>query len=143
MPLVFSSRYHGTFVLFFILTLICFVKSVYGEKIAYKAVTNDDGVQVVEIIGDSYYFSPNHIIIKVDLPVELKVRKKSRSIVPHNVVIKAPAGIKFSTKISIKPTIIKFTPTQIGKYVFYCDKKLLFFKSHKERGMEGTFEVVK
>ena len=24
---------------------------------------------------------------------------------------------------------------------FYCDKKLLFFKSHREKGMEGVLKV--
>jgi plastocyanin len=41
-----------------------------------------------------------------------------------------------------KPELIKFTPTKIGKYAMYCDKKLLWFKSHRERGMEGVIEVV-
>jgi plastocyanin len=40
-----------------------------------------------------------------------------------------------------EPAIIKFTPTEPGKYEFYCGKKLLFFKSHKEKGMVGTLEV--
>jgi hypothetical protein len=28
-----------------------------------------------------------------------------------------------------------------GTFPFYCDKKLLFFKSHHERGQEGHLEV--
>jgi plastocyanin len=44
-------------------------------------------------------------------------------------------------QISTEPKIIKFTPTKTGKFPFYCDKKLLFFKSHRERGMEGIIEV--
>jgi hypothetical protein len=30
----------------------------------------------------------------------------------------------------------------VGEYPFYCSKKLLFFKSHREKGMEGMLEVV-
>jgi plastocyanin domain-containing protein len=111
-----------------------------GEKI-FKATVGEDGVQHVEILGGGYFFTPSHIIVKVNVPVELKVRKET-GIVPHNIMIKAPeAGINFSVSLSDKPEIIKFTPTKIGTYPFYCDKKLLFFESHREKGMEGVLEV--
>jgi hypothetical protein len=29
---------------------------------------------------------------------------------------------------------------QPGIYLFYCDKKLLFLPSHREKGMEGRLE---
>ena len=32
-------------------------------------------------------------------------------------------------------------PTRAGTYAFYCDKKLLFFPSHREKEMEGQIEV--
>ncbi len=38
--------------------------------------------------------------------------------------------------------VIRFTPTRVGSYPFYCNKKLLFFESHREKGMEGILEVV-
>jgi plastocyanin len=40
-----------------------------------------------------------------------------------------------------KSATVRFTPTHPGTFVFYCDKKLLFFKSHREKGMEGRLEV--
>ena len=40
-----------------------------------------------------------------------------------------------------KGTIVRFTPTQRGLFTFYCDKKLIFFKSHREKGMEGLLDV--
>jgi hypothetical protein len=36
---------------------------------------------------------------------------------------------------------VKFTPAVAGTFAIYCDKKLLFFKSHREKGQEGTLEV--
>ncbi len=75
--------------------------------------------------------------------MELKIRKEP-GITPHNIVIKEPdAGIDIRESLDSEPKIIRFTPKKIGKYPFYCDKRLLFFKSHRERGMEGTLEVVK
>jgi plastocyanin domain-containing protein len=60
------------------------------------------------------------------------------------IVIKAPeAGIDISESLSTEPKIIRFTPIKTGKYVFYCAKKFLFFKSHRDKGMEGVLEVIK
>ncbi len=110
------------------------------EKI-YRAVIDKDGVQRVDIVGGSYFFTPNHIFVKVNVPVELKVRK-GPGIVPHNFVIKAPdAGMDIDESLGTEPKTIRFTPTKTGKYPFYCSKKLLFFESHREKGMEGTLEV--
>ena len=101
-----------------------------------------DGVQRVEVVGGDYYFDPNIIIVKVNVPVELVV-KKAGGIASHNIVLKAPeAGINFSETLSSKPNSIKFTPTKTGKYPFECTKRFLFFKSHKGRGMHGVLEVV-
>lgn len=112
------------------------------EKV-FTASIDKDGVQRVEILGGSYFFSPNHIIVKVDVPVEIKVRKES-GIVPHDIVMKSPeAGMDFKVSLHEDTQTIRFTPTRTGVYPFYCDKKLLFFESHREKGMEGTIEVEK
>ncbi|MEK7197104.1 MAG: quinol oxidase, partial [Nitrospirota bacterium] len=89
-----------------------------------------------------YFFEPYHIIVKINMPVELTVRKKP-GIVPHDIIVNAPeAGINFKEDLSKESKVIRFTPKKTGKYPVYCSKKLLFFKSHKERGMEGLLEVV-
>ncbi len=115
--------------------------AVKKEKRVVAAV-DADGVQRVEVIGGGYFFDPNYIVVKVNVPVELKVRKED-GFVPHDIVVKAPeAGINFSESLGKDPKVIRFTPTAIGKYEMYCSKKLLFVKSHKERGMDGIIEVV-
>jgi plastocyanin len=102
-----------------------------------------DGVQRVAIVGGSYFFKPNHIVVKVNIPVELTVSKES-GLVPHDIVAKSPeAGIVFQESLSSTPKIIKFTPTKVGEYPLYCSKKAPFSKSHREKGMEGVIEVVK
>ena len=101
-----------------------------------------DGVQRVEIVGGGYFYKPNHIVVKVNIPVELTVSKES-GLVPHDIVAKSPeAGIEFQESMSSTPKIIKFTPTKVGKYPLYCSKKAPFSKSHREKGMEGVIEVV-
>jgi plastocyanin domain-containing protein len=111
------------------------------ESQIFKA-SIDGGIQKVSILGGSYFFKPNHIIVKVNVPVHLSIQKES-GMVPHNIVIKAPeAGIDVEEAMKTKVKTIKFTPTQTGTYKVFCSKKLLFFASHEKKGMEGILEVI-
>jgi plastocyanin domain-containing protein len=121
---------------------VLFVTNLYAEQTTFRASIDKDGVQKVEVLGGDYFFRPNHIIVKVNVPVEMKVSKEG-GVVPHNIVIHEPdAGIDFNETLGKEPKVIKFTPKRVGKYLFSCDKKLLFFQSHKDKGMKGAFEVV-
>ena len=112
------------------------------QKEVYVAKTDPDGVQRVRLEGGGYFFKPNHIVIKVNVPVELLASREA-GFVPHNLVIKAPeAGISVDEDLAAEIKKIAFTATAVGKYPFYCSNKLLFFASHRERGMEGVLEVV-
>jgi len=105
------------------------------------ATIDADGVQRVEILGGGYFYNPNYVVVKVNVPVELSVRKES-GMTPHDFVIKAPeAGIVVSVSLDAKPQIVKFTPTKAGTYPFFCSKKMVFMSSHKDKGMEGVLEV--
>jgi plastocyanin len=101
-----------------------------------------DGIQRGTLILDSYSYSPKHIVVTAGKPVELTL-KSVTTITPHNFVLKEPgAGVNVDQTVDHGETaIVKFTPTQPGTYTFYCDKKLLFFPSHREKGMEGRLEV--
>lgn len=111
----------------------------------FVAIVGPDGVQHADITGGEYYFEPNHIVLKVNVPAELMVKKSKDTswFIPHDIVVKAPeAGIDFKVSLTTEPQTVKFTPTKTGKYPFYCDKKPPFGKSHKDKGMEGVIEVV-
>jgi plastocyanin len=110
-------------------------------KDVYKATVDSSGVQKIEMVGGSYYFRPNDIIVKVNVPVEISIKKEPGA-TPHDIVLRAPeAGIDFKVELSTDPKIIKFTPTKVGKYPFYCDHRFLFW-THRAKGMEGVLEVV-
>jgi plastocyanin len=112
------------------------------QKEVHVAKIDPDGVQRVRLEGGSYFFKPNHIVVKVNAPVELLASREA-GITPHNLVIQAPeAGVAVDEELAAEPKKITFTATAVGKYPFYCGKKLLFFASHRERGMEGVIEVV-
>jgi len=108
----------------------------------FRATVNAEGVQVVEIVAGSYYFDPDRIIVKVNVPVEVRVRKKA-GMVPHDITIDAAdAGVRVNEDLATGAKSVKFTFTKTGEYAFYCGQKPLFLKSHREHGMEGKFQVV-
>ncbi len=108
----------------------------------YQSTIATDGVQHVRIEGGSYFFKPRRVIVKVNVPVELMVSVE-KGLIPHTLVIQSPdAGIAVDEKLSSDAKAIRFTATAVGKYPFYCKNKLLFFNSHREKGMEGVLEVV-
>jgi plastocyanin len=133
-----------TAILLSVLFLIPALAGGAEEKI-FRATVDSDGVQRVEVVGGSYFFNPNRIVVKAGVPVELKVRKES-GFVPHNIVATSPeAGIEFDESLATEAKTIRLTPTKPGKYPFYCSKKvplLFFLPSHREKGMEGVIEVV-
>ena len=107
----------------------------------YRAKVDADGVQRVEMVAGDYYFNPDHVIVKANTPVELSIRRESGK--PHNVLLKQPAaGLNIEQELSKDFQKITFNATMPGSYNFSCGKKLLFFESHKERGMQGILEVV-
>src|SRR6185295_9505565 len=100
-----------------------------------------DGVQRIRLVSGSYFFKPDRIVVKANMPVELLVSRES-GITPHNLVIRAPeAGVVVDEELATDPKKIAFTPTKAGKYPFYCSKKLPFMAGHREKGMEGVLEV--
>ena len=101
-----------------------------------------DGVQRATVTLDSYSYSPNHLIVEAGRPVELTLTSVT-TIVPHNFIIKDPAGsLSVEQDVSAGKTVtITFTPTQPGTFPIYCDKRLWPLPSHRDKGMEGKLEV--
>ena len=123
--------------------LILFMSLTYGiaaERKEFTASPGPDGIQRVEVLGGSYFFNPNYIIVKVKVPVQMKVRKEG--IIPHDFVLQHPdAGMDIKVGLGSDPVVVNLTPTKTGTYPFYCSKGGIFFSSHREDGMEGVLEV--
>jgi plastocyanin len=104
----------------------------------WRAPAGSDGVQRVHVILDSYAFRPSHVIVQAGKPVELTLTSVTM-LTPHNFIIDA-----LSVKQEVgagKTEVVTFTPAQPGTFLIYCDKRLWPLPSHREKGMEGTFEV--
>lgn len=100
-----------------------------------------DGVQRIDVMAGSYWFSPKRILVTAGVPVELTISKQ-KGLAPHNFILKDEAGgLDVFLQLSVYPKVVSFTPTVPGTYEFYCGEHTLIC-SHREKGMYGTLEVV-
>jgi len=112
------------------------------SSLAMEIPSDTDGVQRAVVEADSYAFIPNHLTVNAGKPVKLTF-KSVTWVVPHNVIIDDPrSGLNIRGEIPAGESLtITFTPTVPGSFAIYCDKKLPFFKSHREKGQEAVLEV--
>lgn len=99
-------------------------------------------VQKVEVVVDSYSFTPDVIKVTAGKPVEITLRSVT-SLIPHNFTIDDPAsGLNVDVDIpSGEDVTVTFTPEKKGEFQFYCAKKGIM-GSHLKKGMKGTLEVM-
>lgn len=99
-------------------------------------------VHSVDVHLGDYRYMPDSITVKSGETVRLKLTNTDK-LTPHNFTLKAEgAGLDVDVDVSAgKTETVDITPLAPGSYTFYCNKKLPFFKSHRERGMEGTLVV--
>jgi len=97
-----------------------------------------------EIVLDmeSYVFTPSEVTVAFGEPLRLILRNQS-FLVPHNFLLDDPHGVRvLEADISSGESQTHLlTLTEAGVYLFYCQKQLLFFPTHREKGMEGRFIV--
>lgn len=117
---------------------ILFIDSPRAEDVPL----DPDGVQRAVVEVNSYAFIPHHLVVKAGTSVELTF-KSITWVVPHNVIIDDPqSGLNVRHEVPAGETVtVTFTPTLRGVFALYCDKKLPFLKSHREKGQEGVLEV--
>ncbi|NTW60114.1 MAG: quinol oxidase, partial [Nitrospirae bacterium] len=89
----------------------------------FVAAIDKDGYQRVEMTAGEYYFDPSVVVVKVNVPVELTIRK-SGGVTPHNLSLKAAeADLDFTIAISKDPKKISFMATKTGTYPFECTER--------------------
>ena len=115
------------------LASLCSVSMLYASK--------EDITVIEDKLGD-YRFTPQEIQLIADQPAILRL-VNTDSITPHNFTMEATSG---SPDIDVdvlggESVDVRLTAMPAGRYTFYCGNKLLFMKSHREKGMEGSLIV--
>lgn len=110
---------------------------------AYSVYGADTGDSTITIELGDYRFSPDNIQVVAGTSIHL-VLVNSDGITPHNFTLKNKAGaLDLDVDVSAgKTREVELIARLPGTYTFYCDKKLPFMKSHRDRGMHGTLEVI-
>jgi plastocyanin len=106
-------------------------------------VTADDSqAPVIHVTLGDYKFSPAEITVSAGKPVVLELQNVD-GVTPHNFTLKdAAAGLDVDINVPAGSTKqVELRPSVAGAYTFYCNKKLPFMKSHRDRGMQGRFVV--
>ena len=99
-------------------------------------------IRVIEVKLGGYRFMPQEIQLVADQPAILRL-VNTDSITPHNFTMMAPddaADINVDV-LGGESVDVQLKPLPAGRYSFYCGNKLMFMKSHREKGMEGTLVV--
>lgn len=108
----------------------------------WSAAATDDGAQKFAVELGDYRYHPDTIEVTTGGKVILELHNRD-SITPHNFTLKDESvGLNIDTNVPAGKTVkVEFTAPAAGSYTFYCNKKLLFLESHRERGMKGTLMV--
>jgi len=107
------------------------------------AVAANSPPSLIHVTLGDYQFNPATISAGTGKPLVLELQNID-ALTPHNFTLKdAAAGLDVDVNVSAGSTKqVTVTPTLPGTYPFYCNKKLPFMKSHRDRGMQGKFVVV-
>ena len=107
------------------------------------AIAAENETKVIEVNLGSYEFMPHDIQLVKDQPVVLRFTNHD-AIIPHNFTIEdIHGGLDINVDVPAGKTVdVQLKPSVLGQYTFYCNKKLLFMRSHRERGMVGALHVV-
>ena len=100
--------------------------------------TARDDLKGIETRMGIYRFTPADVQLAANQPAVLRLIHTD-GITPHNFRLNAggKAG-EIDVDVSAGESVeAKLDPIPEGGYTFYCDKKLPFMMSHREKGMEG------
>ena len=89
---------------------------------------------IIEIRMGDYRFTPADVQITANQPAVLRLINTD-GMTPHNFRLSA-GGIDVDV-LAGDSVDVELGPIPEGEYRFYCDKKLPFMKSHREKGMEA------
>ena len=137
---VFQNTRMGLIVV--LVAMIGYVSEVHAQPEESGNVSGDKPKSEIEIVMESYEYSPSEVMVKVGIPFTLVLKNES-FLVPHNFILDDPEGNRVLERdvSSGESQSVTLTLTQSGTYRFYCDKQLLFFPSHEEQGMTGHLVV--
>lgn len=123
------------------LSLVIFI--IFWGLIYSPVASSDESPKVIRVELGDYQFMPDVINLNVGQPVVLQL-VNTDLLTLHSFVLQDPNGeLAVDVTVYAGETIeVPLQPQSAGQHTFYCDKKLIFMKSHRQKGMEGTLVVL-
>lgn len=102
----------------------------------------DEGdITIIEVKLGGYRFIPQEIQLNANQPAILRL-VNTDSVIPHNFTMKTNSEPAIDVDVLGGESVdVQLPPMPAGRYTFYCGNKLLFMKSHREKGMEGSLII--
>jgi len=103
---------------------------------------DESDIKVIEVALGGYRFMPQEIQLMADQPAILRL-VNTDTVTPHNFSMKTSVDAQ-DIDVDVlggESVDVQLAPLPAGRYTFYCGNKLLFMKSHREKGMEGSLIV--
>jgi plastocyanin len=103
---------------------------------------SDDAMPVIDLELGDYRFLPREIHLNANQSAILRL-VNTDSVTPHNFIMETGHGspVVEVDLLGGESVEVKLPHLPAGRYTFYCSNKLLFMKSHREKGMEGILIV--
>lgn len=123
--------------------LIALLLSAFSlAALPWSVLAAEGAVRKIAVELNDYRYHPDTIEVTTGEKVVLELHNRDM-ITPHNFTLKdEAAGLNIDTSAPAGKTVaVEFTAPVAGSYAFFCNKKLLFLKSHREQGMKGTLVV--
>jgi plastocyanin len=105
-------------------------------------VSGQEAAREIDMTMGDYHYAPDVIEMESGQSIVLQLTNTD-SITPHNfTLVDKSAGLDVDTDIAAGDSVrIRISTQQPGAYTGYCNRKLPFMKSHRDRGMQGTLIV--
>lgn len=104
-----------------------------APTVAESNGVEDTKVELVEISGSEYSFSPSKITLKKGEKTRITFKNVGNA--PHNLVI-PDLGVSTAVISGGQEVSVEATPAKTGEFMFYCS-----VGNHKDLGMEGQVVV--
>lgn len=127
----------------YLLRLSLVIFTVFSGTFYTPVDATENDARVIQIKLGNYRFVPEVIHVNVGESVVLQL-VNSDALAPHNFILQDTNGeLDVDVALYAGETIeVRLEPKAAGQHTFYCSKKLLFMKSHRDKGMEGSLIVL-
>ena len=109
---------------------------------AWRASVGTDGVQRINLQCGPNYFDPHHVIVKVNVPVEISLHSPPNMAPHHFVLDLSKISLSEGNPAGSTTKQIRFIPKTIGEHPFGCQDNAAHPHAPPEAQKMGLLTVI-